>query len=166
MKSPNASKRDEFIEALEEARRAATGSMDEPADEPLRPETLHPASFEFRRVIDDLAVKVRSYVSANILSRLYAENASQPEAQHRTEAPPRATPPPLPPKSDQDAVLDELHLTPNLSAGDLVKLRRDYAKTHHPDRVQPDNRDEATRRMTIANVLIDEALRRRKARTH
>jgi hypothetical protein len=65
-----------------------------------------------------------------------------------------------------DTVLDELHLTPNLSADDLVKLRREYAKTHHPDLVMPDSREEATRRMTIANVLIDEALRTKKPRAH
>ncbi len=163
MKSSNASNRDEFLEALEEARRAALGDMNEQDDGPLRPETSHPASFEFKRVIDDLAVKVRSYVSANILSRLYAEIASQPE-QPRVE-PPRS-PPPLPPRSEQEQVLDELHLTPNLTANDLVKLRREYAKTHHPDRVLPNSRDEATRRMTIANVLIDEALRSKKPRAH
>jgi len=166
MNSPNAHNRDEFLEALEEARRAALGSMDDQNDEPLRPETSHPASFEFRRVIDDLAGKVRSYVSAHILSRLYAETASQPEANRRAEPSPPPSPPPLPSKSVHDTVLDELHLTPNLSADDLVKLRREYAKTHHPDLVMPDSREEATRRMTIANVLIDEALRTRKSQAH
>ena len=163
MKGPGVHDRDEFLEALEEARRSAMGSMDAHADEPSRPKTSHPASFEFRRVIDDLAGKVRSYVSANILSRLYDETAAQPDARRRAE---RLPTPPRPPKSEHDAVVDELHLTPNLSTGDLVKLRREYAKAHHPDRVLPDSREEATRRMTIANVLIDEALRSKKARAH
>jgi len=58
----------------------------------------------------------------------------------------------------------ELHLTPNLTPADLKSIRRRFAKKHHPDRVTPEIREQATRRMTIANSLIDEALRRFKAR--
>jgi hypothetical protein len=60
--------------------------------------------------------------------------------------------------------VDELHLTPSLSADDLKHLRRRFAKANHPDRVAATAREQATRRMTIANVLIDEALRGKKAR--
>jgi hypothetical protein len=62
--------------------------------------------------------------------------------------------------------VDELHLTPNLSCEDLARIRREYAKLHHPDRVVPEQRQEATRLMTIANSLIDEALRSKRDRAH
>ena len=56
-------------------------------------------------------------------------------------------------------MVDELHITPNLTSTDLKLIRRRFAKANHPDRVAPAVRDQATRRMTIANSLIDEALR-------
>ncbi|MET3855684.1 hypothetical protein [Rhizobium sp. OAE497] len=51
-----------------------------------------------------------------------------------------------------------------ISAADTVQSlgekRRAFAKLNHPDRVAPQFRDNATRRMTLANLLIDEAVRR------
>jgi len=162
MKSLNGQDRDEFLKALEEARRAALDRDEAPSESRVRPESAHTTNFEFRRVIDDMAGKVRSYVSARLLSRLYAENGAQ-QAGTTNGGP--ATPP-LPPRSEHDTVLDELHLTPGLSAADLVRLRREFAKTNHPDRVQPPGREQASRRMTIANSIIDEALRAKRTRAH
>lgn len=161
MKSVNARDRDEFLKALEEARRAAMGDSDTRDQRRMGPETPRPVSFEFRRVIDDMASRVRSYVSARFLSHAYADSGSQGTAK-------QPKPPPVhrPPKSEQEAVRDELHLTPNLTTADLIKLRREYAKINHPDRVLPPGREQASRRMTIANSLIDEALRSRKGRPH
>ncbi|EJZ19835.1 hypothetical protein NE852_16570 [Rhizobium sp. Pop5] len=42
----------------------------------------------------------------------------------------------------------------------LGEKRRAFARANHPDRVAPPFRDNATKRMTLANLLIDEALRR------
>ncbi|MBY3223928.1 hypothetical protein [Rhizobium laguerreae] len=42
----------------------------------------------------------------------------------------------------------------------LNEKRRAFAKTNHPDGVAQPFRDNANRRMTIANLLIDEAMRR------
>ncbi|RUM23183.1 hypothetical protein EFQ99_24480 [Rhizobium vallis] len=42
----------------------------------------------------------------------------------------------------------------------LSEKRRAFARANHPDRVAPPFRDHATKRMTLANLLIDEALRR------
>jgi len=42
----------------------------------------------------------------------------------------------------------------------LNEKRRAFAKANHPDGVAQPFRDNANRRMTIANLLIDEALRR------
>ena len=76
-----------------------------------------------------MAGKVRSYISAGLLSRLYSEGFSRPPAE---EAAPE---PPPPPKSEHEQVVDELHLTPNLTSTDLKLIRRKFAKTNHPDRV-------------------------------
>jgi len=58
-------------------------------------------------------------------------------------------------------VAEELALDPGLSVDDLQRIRRKFALDNHPDRVAPWLREEATRRMTMANMLIDQALKRR-----
>jgi len=59
---------------------------------------------------------------------------------------------------EQDAIAEELGLSENLSKSDLRKLRRDFARANHPDRLDPSQRELATHRMTIANMLIDREL--------
>ncbi|SIQ19727.1 hypothetical protein SAMN05880590_102526 [Rhizobium sp. RU35A] len=56
-------------------------------------------------------------------------------------------------------VAEDLALTPNDTAEDLAERRRRFARLNHPDLVHPDFRDQATRRMMLANMLIDRALR-------
>ena len=172
MTNLNAHDRDEFLKALEEARRAAMGDAEElqQPEQPGEAAPVPPSSPEFRRAVERLASRLRSYISAGFLARLYADEALQtppgpPEPEPRPELK-REAPPPPPPKSDHELVVDELHLTPELTSQDLARIRREFAKVHHPDRVAAPCREEATRRMTIANVLIDEALRVKKARTH
>ena len=65
-----------------------------------------------------------------------------------------------------EAIAGELGLTPALGARDLERIRREFALANHPDRVLPAARDLATRRMTIANMLIDQALQDRKRQAH
>ncbi len=57
---------------------------------------------------------------------------------------------------------DELCLSPDLTTEDLKRLRREFAIYNHPDRVTSAERERATRRMTLVNVLIDKALKERK----
>jgi hypothetical protein len=57
------------------------------------------------------------------------------------------------------AVAEELGLRPGLTPAELGRIRRSFALANHPDRAAPAHRDEATRRMAIANILIDRALR-------
>lgn len=171
MTSLDARDRDEFLKALEEARRAAMGD----AEEPEHPEGAAPVPLstpEFRRAVESLASRLKSYISAGFLARLYTDTAAdtpaqepEPEPQPDPKAEPEPAPPP-PPSSDLEAVLDALHLTPELTAQELARIRREFAKANHPDRVVAPQRDEATRRMTIANVLIDEALRGKKSPAH
>jgi hypothetical protein len=64
-------------------------------------------------------------------------------------------------ESVHDWVVDKLQLTPATTTEDLHNLRRKFALAYHPDRVHPSDREWATQCMTIANVLIDQALLRR-----
>jgi hypothetical protein len=77
------------------------------------------------------------------LTELYVERPQQPQAV----------------QADYAAVAAELGLAPDLTSRQLNAKRRSFARSHHPDRVSPQLREEATRRMAIANILIDRALK-------
>jgi hypothetical protein len=62
---------------------------------------------------------------------------------------------------EQDAIAEELGLSDHLSPTDLKKLRRAFARANHPDRLAPSQRELATHRMTIANMLIDRQLQQK-----
>jgi hypothetical protein len=64
---------------------------------------------------------------------------------------------------EQDAIAEELGLNENLSAHELKKLRRAFARSNHPDRLAPSQREIATHRMTIANMLIDRQLQQKSS---
>jgi hypothetical protein len=64
-----------------------------------------------------------------------------------------------PPKSENEAIAEELGLIRPLATAELRQLRRDFAKRNHPDRCAPAQRLRAARRMSIANMLIDAALK-------
>jgi hypothetical protein len=96
-----------------------------------------------------------SYIPSQILAKIYADA--------RAQRPSPPEPLPEPPKSDDEIVADELQLKPELSVDDLLRIRREYALTNHPDRVAASLREQATRRMTIANMLIDQAVRQKKS---
>jgi hypothetical protein len=164
MMKPNRRDRDEFMKALDEARRAAMAADEEASAAQEQP----PSSSEFLRALDRMAGALRTYISTGLLARLYAdgETRSAPDPEPELEAVPEPPPPPAPAKSEHEAVVDELHLTPGLSAQDLARIRREFAKANHPDRVVAPQREEATRRMTIANSVIDEALRGKTGRPH
>ena len=153
MMNSSTRERDEFLKALEEARRAALADDDEPA---VGRKARAPAfgTSDLLHTVDRMAGKLRAYIPVGLLSRLYNDGFSR--AAPKEDVAPE---PVDPPKSELEQVVDELHLTSNLSSKDLKLIRRRFAKSNHPDRVPPAVRDEATRRMTIANSLIDEALR-------
>lgn len=87
---------------------------------------------------------------ADLLARIYADELGS-----------------LPPQEMQQwepaEVADQLRLTSDLTSDELNRIRRAFALANHPDRVAPSQRALATRRMTIANALIDAALRASKA---
>lgn len=57
-------------------------------------------------------------------------------------------------------VAEDLKLSEARSAEALQSLRRAFARRNHPDMVGEEWREQATLRMKIANLLIDEALKR------
>jgi hypothetical protein len=64
------------------------------------------------------------------------------------------------PKTEDHAIAAELGLDRDLANVDLQRIRRDFAKKNHPDRFEPARRATAARRMSTANMLIDEQMRR------
>jgi hypothetical protein len=65
---------------------------------------------------------------------------------------------------DPQTIAAELDLSPDLTIRDLERIRRTFALANHPDRLGSAQHGLATQRMTIANMLIDEALRDRRRR--
>jgi hypothetical protein len=68
------------------------------------------------------------------------------------------TPPldPLPP-TDRDSIAAELRLERARGPQALDRIRREFARENHPDRVADHLRECAMVRMQLANMLIDEA---------
>ncbi|UXT23019.1 hypothetical protein FY140_20235 [Agrobacterium tumefaciens] len=60
----------------------------------------------------------------------------------------------------------ELAIHDTDTAATLAEKRRAFARLNHPDRVKPQFRQNATLRMTAANLLIDQAIRMLRAREH
>lgn len=68
----------------------------------------------------------------------------------------------LPQACEPEALACELGLGAALTAREIERIRRNFALANHPDRVPASERDLATRRMTVANMLIDQALGERR----
>jgi hypothetical protein len=81
----------------------------------------------------------------------YLENASDSPAK------------PVSKSSDPQSVAAELRITAKMSFSDLNRLRREFALANHPDRASSAEREDATRRMMFANMLIDREVKRRNA---
>lgn len=88
--------------------------------------------------------------------------AAPPKPEPPKPASPNPEPPkPEPPKTEDEAIAAELGLHADLATVDLRRIRRDFAKKNHPDRFEPARRMGAARRMSIANMLIDERLKQK-----
>ena len=69
------------------------------------------------------------------------------------------------PRGVEEAVALELQLSDDLEPAELERMRRTFAYRNHPDRVGPAHQARALLRMTVANVLIDQALKAARTRT-
>ena len=63
--------------------------------------------------------------------------------------------------TDLQSISNELRITDKMTSSELARLRRRFAMANHPDRVLAEEREIATRRMMVANMLIDRAMKRR-----
>lgn len=63
---------------------------------------------------------------------------------------------------DPESISRELGIKPRSMPDELDKARRAFAMRYHPDRVPAEFRDRAALRMQIANMLIDEAKRKKR----
>lgn len=63
---------------------------------------------------------------------------------------------------DPESIAKELGIRPKTSPEELDRARRAFAMRYHPDRVPEELRERAALRMQIANVLIDDAKRRKR----
>ena len=99
----------------------------------------------------------KTFVSAPQAAAAYLDLYEEP-------APPPEEPPPAPPphllRTAPEEVAEDLALTGRESVEDLLARRRAFARDNHPDRAPEDLRANATLRMKIANMLIDETIRR------
>jgi hypothetical protein len=77
------------------------------------------------------------------LAELEDPTCVSPAAQPRDESP--------------EAILGELGLTDTLTYEEIAQLRRLYMWRNHPDRHGESERESATRRVAIANMLLDRA---------
>jgi len=78
---------------------------------------------------------------------------------------PAPEPPPVPPhllRTAPEEIAEDLALTGKEGVDDLLARRRSFARENHPDRAPEELRTNATLRMKIANMLIDETIRRLK----
>ncbi len=138
----------EFSEVLEMACRSAGLDIDEEdsvdSTRLMRNATAHLQHHAHRIV--ELAARLSP---ATISLDSYLEYATESSAKLGSKS------------TDPQAVADELHITPEMSFSDLSRLRRKFALANHPDRADSAARENATRRMMVANMLIDRELRRR-----
>ena len=98
----------------------------------------------------------------------YRDNLGDPVILSELEpepAPQEPEPPVIPEhlsRTSREEVAAELAITSDLARETLQEKRRNFAKANHPDGVAALFREQATIRMTLANQLIDEAIRRLK----
>ena len=133
--------RSEDFARILEARARAAASFEAGATPPRHARSVYPIDTS----LESGAQSSDSLDAAEALSRIYADDGV-----------PAAAPPQ--PACNRETIAGELRLTPELTARDLERIRREFALANHPDRVAPFHRDLATRRMTLANMLIDQAL--------
>jgi hypothetical protein len=139
--------RPDFSEVLETTFRSAGLDLDS-TPKVERPRTLRRAAVRLQQLSERERVLRTSTLSDPLES--YLEHADKNSAPHVVRA------------ADARSVADELHITAQMTLSDLNRLRREFALTNHPDRVPSAERENATRRMMVANMLIDGEMKRRR----
>ncbi|SED18502.1 hypothetical protein SAMN05519104_2982 [Rhizobiales bacterium GAS188] len=176
--------RADFADVLDTVGRGAALRLEdeEPGLGPAAGNSAAASSFDFLQALDSIAEPQTqaSREVGNAFANFYADLAIEALVEEPSLEPPPpyvAEPETRPTQtasqsSDQScdqscdpmALVAELGLRPGLKPTELKRIRRAFALDNHPDRLDPSRRELASRRMTLANSLIDEALRRTKAR--
>ena len=140
------------------------------ADKPVDPGPRTTIPFDYLAVADELhsgRIKVSDEAAASEYRQAGAAIEAELEAlldevgvEERAQA---QAGPIEPPSTEPDAIALELGLAAAAPA-DFGRLRRAFALKNHPDRVAPQMRELALKRMQVANGLIDEAKRRALAK--
>lgn len=144
MIEPKSASEADFRSILEATLKARSEDQ-EPAN--LGPGGYPVADPDIHEAIEQL-LSSPAYVPVGRLAQMYAEEQSSRRLEKA--------------RNLDQFLADELSLSPDLTAEELKRLRREFAIYNHPDRVASADRDRATRRMTLVNVLIDKALKERK----
>ncbi|MBB4291021.1 hypothetical protein GGE16_003080 [Rhizobium leguminosarum] len=137
------------------------------AEDETEEDTEAPAAHRVSGLGTGLAFDVLGGVSAasQRVGQAYFDNLEQEAAAGLVEKPAPLPPPePVMPDHLTRTAPQEVAAELAISAADtpltLGEKRRAFARANHPDGVAPPFRDNATKRMMLANLLIDEALRR------
>jgi len=134
------------------------------AEEETEEDAEAPAAHRVSGLGTGLAFDVMEGVSAasQRVGQAYFDNLELDAAVKAPTPPPE--PEPVMPDHLTRTAPEEVAAELAISAADtpqtLGEKRRTFARANHPDSVAPPFRDNATKRMMLANLLIDEALRR------
>lgn len=134
------------------------------AEEETEEDAEAPAAHRVSGLGTGLAFDVMEGVSAasQRVGQAYFDNLELDTAVETPTPPPE--PEPVMPDHLTRIAPEEVAAELAISAADtpqtLGEKRRAFARANHPDSVAPPFRDNATKRMMLANLLIDEALRR------
>lgn len=107
-----------------------------------------------------------TFVSGAQAQAAYLDLYEEPDSTPQRPPPAPAEPPPPPPPPPHllrvapEEVAADLALRGDEGVDELLARRRSFARENHPDRAPVDLRANATLRMKIANMLIDETIRR------
>lgn len=148
----------DFASVLDQLMAQAAARED---DAPARNVRLDPLS-----VADELC-SGKIVFSPEELTARYADEMHDAAGKPAAGARPVVDAPPLDSASitlntDRDSIARELGLDGSRIPSDLDALRRRFASRNHPDLVAPHLRSDAMVRMQTANMLIDEAKKKRK----
>ncbi|WP_075289630.1 hypothetical protein [Pararhizobium arenae] len=109
---------------------------------------------------------VGNFAAAGHVDRIMVHHAYLETSGEEMLKPPKPKPKPVMPdhlrRTAPDQIAADLGLADIETVASLTEKRRRFAGENHPDRFAEDFRANATLRMKIANMLIDEALRRLK----
>jgi hypothetical protein len=145
--SPEATPEAEFRRILAEVRRAEALQEGRPRQDGELATPAPSLSLEALFSLDDAQARTPGGASHWAAAMAFLEELEEP-----------AAPAPRQPKAESpEAILAELGLSERLTLAEISQLRRLYMWRNHPDRHSEAERENATRRTAIANMLLDRA---------